>query len=493
MLSVLATLLLLIGIGPSPVALADPVMSPPPSSLRVSQRSTMAAVTWPAVAGATGYAVDYDSDPTFAAAGRVTTSETVAVITGLSPDTTYFVRLASWDAATGAVGSWGASVSFTTGEPEYAVPAPVAALAAESSTSISASWAKVDGVAGEVRYQTAVGTELGNLTPGAVQKKRTATFDNLDRETKYYVSVRATDAAGTPVTAWSSPSVLETPESMPLRVGTYNILCSNCSKGKAPWSARRGPMVTAIRDQDMDVLGVQEASIGGIPGGGTQYMDLINRLGKPYKLTEYRRNVSPDNRIIYNSDRVTLVKQGVIRLPASKRYLAWAIFTQKSTGKKFLFTNTHLDPRNTRAGRAADKAQSRAIVAAIARLKHGLPVIAVGDYASTKWENGGNAAYDIMQAGGYKDPLGNAARSRGSAPGAFVENRIHTSYASLNMYKRKARNFPGSVNGSNTDYIFVSPMRVSEYEVVVKIDSSGNFIGVIPSDHNLLRATVYLP
>ena len=120
-------------------------------------------------------------------------------------------------------------------------------------------------------------------------------------------------------------------------------------------------------------------------------------------------------------------------------------------------------------------------------------MIAVGDYASTKWEKWGNAPYDLMQDAGYLDPLGNAYRSQNSAPGAFVEKRINTSYASLNMYKRKARNFAGDVNGSNTDYIFVTRMRVAEYEVVVRVDSSGRFVGVIPSDHNLLRATVYLP
>ena len=36
-------------------------------------------------------------------------------------------------------------------------------------------------------------------------------------------------------------------------------------------------------------------------------------------------------------------------------------------------------------------------------------------------------------------------------------------------------------------------MRVEEYEVVMKLDANGRFVGVIPSDHNLIRATVYLP
>jgi hypothetical protein len=120
-------------------------------------------------------------------------------------------------------------------------------------------------------------------------------------------------------------------------------------------------------------------------------------------------------------------------------------------------------------------------------------VIAVGDFASTKWEKWGNAPYDVMQAAGFRDPLGNAYRSHNSAPGAFVEKRIRTTYSSYNMYKRSGRNYAGDVNGSNNDFIFVSTMRVPEYEVVVKVDSAGRLIGVIPSDHNLIRATVLLP
>ena len=43
------------------------------------------------------------------------------------------------------------------------------------------------------------------------------------------------------------------------------------------------------------------------------------------------------------------------------------------------------------------------------------------------------------------------------------------------------------------DYIFVEPMRVSEYETVVRVDDEGRLVGAIPADHNMLRATVWLP
>jgi endonuclease/exonuclease/phosphatase family metal-dependent hydrolase len=491
---VLTALTLLLSGTPAGTTAAGPVRVPPvaaPGEVSVTPTASTATLTWSAVPGANDYVIDYDTSDTFAAARQFTSGSTIAVLTGLDSETTYFVRLAARVAGIDTTGAWGPTTTFTTTGPTYALAPPKVTLSSPTSTSITAKW---DEVETGVTYQVKLGRSPEELEAAKDAKDLGVTYDKLRRKTKYYVSARAVLPSGTPVTDWSDPVSTTTPESLPLGVGSYNILCANCSGGKAPWAKRREALVETIRSRDLDVLGVQEASIGGVGGGTTQYRDLITRLGGPYKLTEYGRGVSPDIRIIYNADRIELVKQDVIRLPASKRFVAWAVFEQKSTGKRFFFTNTHLDPRNTKAGRAAGKAQAKAIVAAIPRLnKDELPVISVGDYASTKWEKGGNVPYDIMQAAGYKDPLGNTFHSRGSAPGAFVEKRINTSYASLNMYQRKARNFSGWVNGSNTDYIFVTPMRVSEYEVVVKVDSSGRFVGVIPSDHNLIRATVYLP
>ena len=489
MLSLVATLLTLVQ---SPRAIAEPVLPSAPSAVTVSQRSTMVIAAWAAVAGADGYAIELDTMPTFSAPRRVQTTETMAVLTGLTPDTGYYLRIASWAGDPSTVGSWSSLHPFSTGPQQFAKLPPVVTTSSLTSTSVTAEWTEVDK---DLSYEIALGLQPDDLTETKRSKDQTATFDELKKVTKYYISVRAVDEAGEPVTAWSDPVDQKTAKELPLRVGSYNILCENCSGGKATWASRRGPLIDTIQGQGLDVLGVQEASIGRIPGGGAQYMDLINRLGKPYKLTEYGRKISPDVRIIYNSERVELIKQGTLALPRgnSARFLNWAIFEQKSSGKRFFFTNTHLEPKDGKKYWNTRNRQTNAIVAATKRLAGELPVVSVGDYASTKWDKPSNGPYDIMQSAGYKDPLGNAARSRNSAPGAFVEKRINTSYASLNMYKRQARNFGGDVNGSNTDYIFVSTMRVPEYEVVVKVNAAGQFVGVIPSDHNLIRATLLLP
>ena len=49
-------------------------------------------------------------------------------------------------------------------------------------------------------------------------------------------------------------------------------------------------------------------------------------------------------------------------------------------------------------------------------------------------------------------------------------------------------------NGTYYDYIFTSGrLRVSEWETAMTLNSDGTYKGVIPSDHHLLRATVWLP
>jgi hypothetical protein len=51
------------------------------------------------------------------------------------------------------------------------------------------------------------------------------------------------------------------------------------------------------------------------------------------------------------------------------------------------------------------------------------------------------------------------------------------------------------VNGINVDYVWVSKsVTTLEYETVVNIsDATLKFVGPVPSDHNMLRASVLIP
>ncbi|WP_208740100.1 endonuclease/exonuclease/phosphatase family protein, partial [Arthrobacter agilis] len=144
--------------------------------------------------------------------------------------------------------------------------------------------------------------------------------------------------------------------------------------------------------------------------------------------------------------------------------------------------------------RAFRKQQATAITAAIrSNNPQNLPVIAVGDFNSHKWTNPSNAPYDVMVGAGLIDPLGNTYKADLPSGQATVEKRIRTNFDSYNGFLSKANARNDFGNGTYIDYIFTSKMRVSEWETVANVDSNRNFIGVIPSDHNMIRATVGLP
>ena len=136
--------------------------------------------------------------------------------------------------------------------------------------------------------------------------------------------------------------------------------------------------------------------------------------------------------------------------------MAWAIFRQVSTGKRFFFADTHLEPNASFAGR---NRQTRQVLETIkANNPEKLPTIVVGDFNSHKWTKPANGPYDIMRAAGFVDPLGNTYRSTTRGEVGVVEHRINTRYSSYNDYKRQAPRF-SYTNGTYLDYIFTTKMR----------------------------------
>jgi endonuclease/exonuclease/phosphatase family metal-dependent hydrolase len=176
------------------------------------------------------------------------------------------------------------------------------------------------------------------------------------------------------------------------------------------------------------------------------------------------------------------------------RYLAWGIFRQKSTGKKFLVGDTHLDPGGGSDYQAVRTKQAQAIVAEIKKRNvENLPVMVTGDFNSHKWTTPSNAPYDVMTAAGYIDPLGNTYASDIPSGAATAEKTVGAFYDSYNDFNRKANARHNYGNGTYLDYIFTSKLRVAGWRTVVNVDADGNFIGTIPSDHNMVRASVQLP
>lgn len=522
-----------------PAGSAQAALSSPTGLKAASTSSTAVSLGWNAVSSAAKYRVQYSSSPTFSKAQYIRVVGNELDVTKLAPRTRYYFRVRVITASGTNVSDYSKALTVETASPSgYSHLAPIAvSVKSTTSSSVALSWrSRGSGIRYRVQYSTSptmAGAKYLRFTPPY------ATISGLGAGTAHYFRVRAISNGGASLSGYSNPVRGNTAAATnasrpggskaPLRVVSYNVQCANCSSGIAneqPWNDRRHAVVASLLKQNPDVMGIQEASQGWLRDASgktldlSQFEDLERRLGSTYRLTNVHRNnceksttptrcvpanrgASKGTKIIYNSARLKLIDQGSRKLSAissadNERYVAWAILQQKSTGKKFFFTSTHLEKNPDSSGSTAyyrlRRTQAGEIVKEIAKHnRQKLPVISVGDFNSNKFVSPSNAVYDTMTAAGLTDPLGNGHRSTKTAPGATVEKRINTHFYSFNGYRRAAPQRADWVNGSYIDYIFTTRMRVSEYENVVNVNASGNFVGTIPSDHNLQRATVYLP
>ena len=486
-IALLASLLTLLPLQ-VPTSSALPSVLPAPSNIAVSTRATVAVVSWSAPREVPRFRVQV----TTADAALVLSQEasgSLAVVTGLRPGVDYLAQVTPLD-SDGTAGTPSQPVKFLT---SFAASAPVVSLDSPTSSSVEVSWDGSD----KDRYEVAwfLAGETSGRPLGTTRTKGTSfTIGQLSPDKSYAVRVRLLDAQSKPVSDWSEPATVTVRAVRPLVVATFNIKCANCSGGQS-WASRRGAVAATILGQSPDVVGLQEASQGKMKGRSiSQVQDLLNALGGTYRVLKGPAPRSAVS-ILYNPKRIKVNQSGLTTLPRTSgmhinRYVMWAELTQVATGKAFFFSSTHLEPQLSASIRVR---QAQAVVANVrAHNRKGLPSIVVGDFNSHKWTAGGNRPRNVMLGAGYVDPLGNSDRSMGSTPNATVERRIRTNFSSYNDYQRRPDRFP-YINGTYLDYIFTTPMRVSEWETVVRIDSSGRFIGTIPSDHNLCRATVWLP
>ena len=411
-------------------------------------------------------------------------------------------------------------------------------------TSATVSWTKVTKApAYKVKYST---SKKWKKPKYGATSTTSATLTGLKARTTYYVKVKATKASGKSLSGYSKTVEVTTSAtseqtdpvgpvtggSPELRIASYNVTCDKCFDGQPNelrWKDRRAAVAASIKAQDLDVIGVQEAGQGWLKDEDgnkidlSQFEDLRNALGSPWTLTNAHRNncvrskspsscdykdqgASDGDRILYDATRVTMLEAGSKLLPNvgsnNDRYVAWARLQQRSTGKQFMFASTHLEPAKDKGGAGAlhQNRRDQAKVVAETMAKHnpgGLPSFVVGDLNSSRFPHDyspTNAPYDVLTAAGYVDPLGGAWRTTTTAPGALAKHRVNTWLNSFNGFERTVTRKSGWVNGSYIDYIMVSRgVQVPEFETVARLGSDGNLEGIIPSDHNMLRATVVLP
>lgn len=308
-----------------------------------------------------------------------------------------------------------------------------------------------------------------------------------------------------------------------VRVGSFNI--KNVLFARRPmvnWKIRRQVIIRQVLGEKIGVLGIQEAhqgrSIGlNYPDGENQYADLrggLNDAGGHYRLTtpasyncanpdsfhncRYRdRGASRSTRILYDAQLFEMVRDGSVkyrRQIREDRYLVWAVFKVRSTGQKFLFTTTHLTSRDERIRMA----QWRQSVRVVNRLKGRKPVISTGDYNANKYHPISREMLPVMRENGYGDVLNQEYRTN-PIEDPRAESVVNGWINSYNYGKRDVAAFSFEdqrhLTGMNIDWVFASnDLPVKEWKVVVDYNPDTLEVqGALPSDHNLVRATIRLP
>jgi endonuclease/exonuclease/phosphatase family metal-dependent hydrolase len=269
-----------------------------------------------------------------------------------------------------------------------------------------------------------------------------------------------------------------------------------------PWRERRPALLANILGENLDVLGLQEANHGTsfqsrLVSGTTQFDDILRGLragGQNYAITNphsancvnasttyncvyQNRGVAGSDRIMYNASRISMISQGGYTFPTqyaggSPRNMAYAVLQVKRTGDRFLFVTAHLESRSE----SVRYAQWRQLITRVSQLKGALPVVTVGDFNVLNQE--------------YAVNPGRGVRAQHLVNG-WINSANHLSRDVASFGYEDAR----TKTGNNIDYVFATnSLLVKEWEMVVNYDPATLQVrGVIPSDHNMIRATVTLP
>ncbi|MBW8752449.1 MAG: hypothetical protein JF565_13645, partial [Propionibacteriales bacterium] len=214
---------------------------------------------------------------------------------------------------------------------------------------------------------------------------------------------------------------------------------------------------------------------------------------------------SVGTRILFDTARLRLESSGSVLLaPASTTHphLAWAIFQMRNGGQRFFFGSVHLVPNEAADSNAVRDAEWDQLLAYLPGLSQGLPVVLGGDFNSVRSGVGANNSalthLPKMATAGVADTL---LGEHDPAPADFkvADTRpttppLNANCMSHNAFIAAQRCVDPTLVGQQIDYLFgTNSLVVKNWEQVLDIDDAGNWIGTIPSDHNLIRATITLP
>ncbi len=279
-----------------------------------------------------------------------------------------------------------------------------------------------------------------------------------------------------------------------LSIASYNV---RKIYSTADWGARRQPVADNILGAAPDVIGLSEATPKTWAGNGRrQWADLLALLGSPYALAT-SGSTSSGTQLAYNRDRLSVVSKGVkvlIKYGDARRYAVWAVFKDRLSGKSFFAITTHLEPGSQKSSTINNVRirQARQVRDLAKTYSGGRPTVILGDMNSSRSAQPYNGQYSVFVGAGYVDPIDNAKASWAAGDNAIAETMINAQYNSANHFLRTPPRTKFDV-GTHIDYMYVSPgIRVETWRQVMALDEVGNFIGTIPSDHNMIQMQIHL-
>jgi endonuclease/exonuclease/phosphatase family metal-dependent hydrolase len=436
-------------------AIADPAEAasrPAPRALRATAQQTTLTVKWHAVRKAPGYRVRWSTRHSMARPHRLATTRHWARIRNLAPDTKYYVQVAV-AARKGhgrRLGHWSRIVARRTPPP----PCPT---------------------------QGYLGSPTPAVPTGRPTDLRVASFN---------IRTINLDSADRPEQRWRSRAD---------RVASLLLGAATTRN-----SAAAPPDVIALQEANQSYRRFAARCTN-------QMIDLRNRVNARttdhYEATTLNPWASVGTRILFDTARLRLERSGSVLL-ASKAtthpHLAWAIFQVRDGGQRFFFGNVHLvPPEDATSDAVRDSEWDRLLVLlADPALTQGLPVMLGGDFNSRRSGAGANTAalthLPKMAAAGVGDML--LGDLDPADPGLTVDQTRPRATAnahcwSLNAFRitQRCEDDPARL-GQQIDYLFASnDLAVRTWELVLDLDDQDNWLGTIPSDHNLVRATITLP
>lgn len=536
----------LLTMAPASAVVAFPTIRP----FTVDRSPTSLSVAWDAPEGSELFRVQVSRYSSMKSATYHEFSADHGTITGLRPDTVYYLRVAILDPATRSRLSsytptpYATAVTTATSFPRgYPAPIPDTPRAvAATATTVGLDWADLP-QAGAYRIQYSTASSMKGAKYLEVPGSQ-GTLTGLKAGATYYVRVTAmTAVGGSRISDYTAKpygvASTEAAGTSDVRVGSFNVSGVNNDVGRSvddprTWISRRGAVAGDIVGSGLDVVGLQEANqslmyndvegVDYLPAGSTQYLDLVAALGDagqswevtaeaPYNCADqYRsspcdpvdRGAAHGTRIIYRTDRLTLVDSGSVRfdrqyvdpegVPDHDRYMAWAELEVKDSGRRFFFVTAHLTWR----AKSVRQAQWQQVIDETKARRHGLPVVVTGDLNFSKFDTQTKTMLPAMKSAGFGDVLGQTY-GRTTSSGMRARTVVR---AWMNSFHGMVRDLDGngrcycssqSKIGNNIDWIFASnQLVVKRWETVMDVDRAFDQIGVIRSDHHLVTATIAL-